>query len=422
MNATGDRAALRERLLLEARAAASVTHPAIVKIYDVGETAFGDPFIVMELLHGASLGSILQTEGRLSAVRAIQTLLPIAEALQLAHTRGLVHRDVKPDNIFILHDEGTIQPKLVDFGIVKTTQQDSNTHLTRAGDVIGSPDYLSPEQARGQSDVDHLSDVWAFSVVLYEAITGRVPFNATNYNALVRQIIEDEPPPLEKLAVVNQELSAIVSRGLSKDRRGRYSSMAEMGRALAGWLHEQGELHDLCGTSLERRWLQSGDADGVIWQPEPRSRITAHGREATSKPTQRRATRAPSRGRIAALALVLAAFGFAVVAWHNGFFEERPGARNAAATVRATEANEPETPAGSKAVPSPSAVETASSAAPESAARESTAPDVSDGASPSSSATRQRPAATGRRRKAQPPAQVPAVPHPRGDLIKPYEE
>src|SRR6478672_778872 len=120
-----DREVLSGRLLQEARAAAKLAHPAIVRVFDVGKTALGDPFIVMELLHGESLASLLDREGRLSSVRAVQLLLPIADALAVAHARGFVHRDVKPDNVFIANDdEGQLQPKLVDFGIVKHERQD----------------------------------------------------------------------------------------------------------------------------------------------------------------------------------------------------------------------------------------------------------------------------------------------------------
>src|SRR3954470_23747082 len=119
-----DRELLRGRLLQEARAAAKLAHPAIVRVFDVGTTALGDPFIVMELLHGLSLAKLLENEGRLSSVRVVQLLLPIADALAVAHARGLVHRDVKPDNVFIANDdEGQLQPKLVDFGIVKLELQ-----------------------------------------------------------------------------------------------------------------------------------------------------------------------------------------------------------------------------------------------------------------------------------------------------------
>lgn len=422
LSATGDRAALRERLLLEAKTAASVTHPAIVKVFDVGETASGDPFIVMELLNGTSLGSILQTEGRLSAVRALQTLLPIAEALQLAHSRGLVHRDVKPDNIFIVHDESSLQPKLVDFGIVKIQQGEGDTHLTRDGDVLGSPDYLSPEQAQGQSDVDHLSDVWAFSVVLFEAISGRVPFDAQNYNALVRQIIDDEPPSLQQIAVVNRELSAIVARGLSKDRSQRYRSMAELGRALAHWLREQGELHDLCGTSLEHRWLQTADSDELTWQAEPGSEIRAYARETAAAPTRRGAraafAAAPFGARLAALALIPATLGFGLVAWYNGAFRERPRAVNAApsqhAVARAVvEASTPEVPAISQ-VPSATPPE------PVAPSLERFATSGTNAAALQGPKRPRRSPAAARPHESAAPAQSPAKPSSNSDLIKPY--
>jgi serine/threonine protein kinase len=162
-----DRDTLSGRLLQEARAAAKLAHPAIVRVFDVGKTALGDPFIVMELLQGQSLASVLETEKRLSSVRAVQLLLPIADALSVAHAKGLVHRDVKPDNVFIANDEeGQLQPKLVDFGIVKTEQASGQSQLTQVGAVIGSPDYMSPEQARGLDRIDLRSDVWWFAVVL----------------------------------------------------------------------------------------------------------------------------------------------------------------------------------------------------------------------------------------------------------------
>lgn len=412
LSARGDRAALRERLLLEAKVAASVTHPAIVKVFDVGETSFGDPFIVMELLNGTSLGAILQAEGRLPAARVLQTLLPIAEALQLAHGRGLVHRDVKPDNIFIVNDETSFQPKLVDFGIVKIQQQDGATHLTRAGDVLGSPDYLSPEQARGQSDVDHLTDVWAFCVVLYEAISGRVPFDAPNYNALVRQIIEDAPPPLQQLAVVNEELSAIVARGLSKERSQRYGSMAELGRALARWLIEQGELHDLCGTSLERRWLRGSDSD--------EHGSTAFAISASKPPGADSEPPPPSRSaplRFVALALLCAGLGFGLVAWHNGGFRERRSVQLAVAAA-VPHAGDPTTPA----LPTSS---TTRVTVPVEALAVETPAELPAEVAPSSSARPER-ARHERSRAAAPRGTAAAIgvqpkTPPKTDLIKPYE-
>ena len=262
VRATTDRARLSERLIQEARAAAKLAHPAIVKVFDVGQTESGDPFIVMELLRGESLGKLLETGGRLPAVQAVRSLLPVIDALWLAHTKGIVHRDLKPDNVFIVQYDGAIQPTLVDFGIVKVQSADAESHLTKAGDLLGSPDYMSPEQARGQDDVNHLTDVWSVCVVLYEIITGHTPFKGNNYNALLRQIVEGTPPTLRELSAADDELSAIVMRGLSKQAEQRFASMGELGRALAGWLVQQGVTEDICGSTLETKWLRGTDPQG----------------------------------------------------------------------------------------------------------------------------------------------------------------
>jgi eukaryotic-like serine/threonine-protein kinase len=261
VRATSDKTVLQGRLVQEARAAAKLTHPAIVKVFDVGQTESGDPFIVMELLEGDSLGKILESDGRLPAVQAVRSLLPIVDALWLAHGKGIVHRDLKPDNVFIVQHDGAIQPKLVDFGIVKVQGADIG-NLTKDGDVLGSPDYMSPEQARGQDNVGHLSDVWSFCVVLYEAIAGRTPFKGSNYNALLRQIVEDTPPTLRQLAAGDDELSAIVARGLSKVPEERFASMGELGRALAQWLVQHGVSEDICGSTLDAKWLRGTDPHG----------------------------------------------------------------------------------------------------------------------------------------------------------------
>jgi serine/threonine-protein kinase len=250
-----DRSTLRARLQIEARSAAKLGHPAIVRVYDVGESELGDPFIVMELMHGQTLAKMI-SQGRLSAARAVQILLPIIDALAVAHGRGIVHRDLKPDNIMIAEEQQRIQPKILDFGIAKLTDPRDNNHkLTEIGMVVGSPDYMSPEQARGRDDVDGSSDIWAICVVLYEAVTGATPFAAHNYNALLRAIVEDDPKSLVEHAAGDGALWEIVNRGLSKDRRDRQASMSELGRALASWLLSHGIFEDACGTSLESKWF-----------------------------------------------------------------------------------------------------------------------------------------------------------------------
>jgi serine/threonine-protein kinase len=250
-----NRELLSGRLLQEARAAAKLTHPAIVRVFDVGQTGLGDPFIVMELLEGESLSAIIDREQRMTATRAVQMLLPIADALSAAHAKGFVHRDVKPDNVFVVHDAGELQPKLVDFGIVKLPERDGNSQLTQIGAVLGSPEYMSPEQARGLEHIDLRSDVWSFSIMLYEAVAGETPFESSNYNALLRMIVETEAVTLKERGVADDTLSGIVARGMSKDPAQRFSSLGAMGKALALWLGDQGISEDVCGISLETKWL-----------------------------------------------------------------------------------------------------------------------------------------------------------------------
>jgi serine/threonine-protein kinase len=419
LNPRGDRAALRERLLQEARAAAKLTHPAIIKVFDVGETASSDPYIVMELLHGESLGAVLASHHRLPAVHAVRMLLPIADALRHAHDRGIVHRDVKPDNIFIVEEEGSIQPKLVDFGIVKLSH-DSATHLTESGTVVGSPDYMSPEQARGDDDVDHLSDVWAFSVVLYETISGRTPFTASSYNALLRQILEDTPPSLQDLAVADAALSALVARGLSKDRAQRFPAMAELGQGLAAWLVAQDIHEDICGTTLETKWFGSGAVRSTP-RRAPRAGVAlevAEGAETLAVAPAQAAIRLSARSVWFAAAWLLTTLivtGLWLFGANRGRAEPAlsPGA---AAPIRsAPRESEPEVQATR-----PSSAATVPTAASAASAEQPASLPSSKAARPASGARTPLP----RREIARPPAPATGsagMPRdPKADLIRPY--
>ncbi|HEY2406234.1 MAG TPA: serine/threonine-protein kinase [Polyangiaceae bacterium] len=249
-------AGLGERLLQEARAAARIEHPAIIQVFDFGISEAGEPFIAMELLHGESLGGTLQRRAKVSPVRAVQTLLPIADALLAAHERGIVHRDLKPDNIFLARTQGNrLQPKVLDFGIAKF-EQTLTPNLTNAGTVLGSPAYMSPEQARGEADVDGRSDVWALAVVLYEVVTGQLPFAGENYNALMMTILERQPRSFAELGLNEPLLWSIVLRGLEKDRTRRYPDMLEFGRALSMWLLGLGVQEDVCNAALRSTWIE----------------------------------------------------------------------------------------------------------------------------------------------------------------------
>lgn len=254
-----------ERLLREARAAARLDHPAIVRVFDFGRTNHGDPFIVMELLHGESLADILARDSRMTGVQAVRAMLPIADALASAHDKGVVHRDVKPENVILsTTEDGRTQPKLLDFGIAslqeKSTRITQEKRLTREGSVVGTPAYMSPEQAMGKADLDQRTDVWSFGVMLYELTTGRLPFDADNYNALLYEIINQRPEPVTAHAAGDDELWQVIEVALRKKPEERWGSMHAFGEALALWLVDRGVSDDICAASLRSTWLESTSA------------------------------------------------------------------------------------------------------------------------------------------------------------------
>ena len=250
-------ASANERFLSEARLAARLQHAAIVRVFDFGKTELDEPYIVMELLEGETLGQRLARLGAIDPMELVQTLLPIIDALHSAHGHGVIHRDLKPDNVFVAKTEGGVQPKLLDFGIAKLRGEGAfhSTKLTQAGTLIGSPDYMSPEQARGETDLDPRSDVWALCVLAYECLVGKPPFHGDNYNALLWAIIHDEPVPITVFQAGDLELWRILKKGFAKDRNARWESARRLGEALAGWLDSHGVAEDICNRSLQSSWL-----------------------------------------------------------------------------------------------------------------------------------------------------------------------
>jgi serine/threonine protein kinase len=244
-----------DRLLHEARAAARLVDPAIVRVFDFGRTERGDPYIVMELLEGEDLMSIISRRERLSPVKAVRLLLPVIQALSAAHGHGIVHRDLKPENIFLARlPDGRVQPKLLDFGIAKLKNA-RDLRLTSAGSVMGSPLYMAPEQARGE-DVDERADIWAVCVVLYEAITGQPPFDGDDRTRVMHAVATLDPEHPKQRGVVDPIPWPIIVHGLEKHRDERWGSMEELGRELARWLLDNGASEDITGASLEASWLR----------------------------------------------------------------------------------------------------------------------------------------------------------------------
>jgi eukaryotic-like serine/threonine-protein kinase len=251
------------RMAREAHAAARLGHPALVRVFDFGWTGRGDPYLVMELILGETVSALLARETRVDAIRAVQMILPIADGLRVAHDKHIVHRDIKPDNIFLATDTlGRTQPKLLDFGIAKIDVTPHDGKLTQVGAVLGSPEYMSPEQAIGVDDIDERTDVWSLAIVLYELVTGTVPFTRSNYNALMQAIIHEKPVPMPEHEGGDASLWVVLEKGLAKDREQRWANMAEFGEALALWLYDHGIKEDLSGNSIRAVWLD-GPLSGI---------------------------------------------------------------------------------------------------------------------------------------------------------------
>jgi serine/threonine-protein kinase len=225
------------RFLQEARSASRIGHENVIDIMDFGQSPDGLVYIAMEFLDGKDLGEIVRGKGAMEWAEARGIVLQICRALRAAHDKGIVHRDMKPENIFLIQREG--QPhfvKILDFGIAKVMGLDPNgPRLTRTGMIFGTPEYMAPEQAEGK-DTDHRADIYAVGCIMYHLITGQTPFVAESFMTMLTKHLMEEPvPPSARRPdlVVTPEMDALVLKALEKDRDKRWQSMAELLEAVA---------------------------------------------------------------------------------------------------------------------------------------------------------------------------------------------
>ena len=225
-----------ERFRREARSAAMISHPNVVSIHDFsdGRVAGSPAYIVMELVKGASLRDLLKRAGRLSPEHTVALMRDICAGVGVAHRQGLLHRDLKPDNVIVkpaIHEGELESAKVVDFGLAKLRDVSGGSALTQTGTVIGTLYYMSPEQCRGE-ELDARADVYSLGAMLFEMLTGEPPFQANNFVGLIARHLHDPPPPFPAVLQIPLALTSVCYRALAKDRDQRQPDAIAFSREL----------------------------------------------------------------------------------------------------------------------------------------------------------------------------------------------
>jgi serine/threonine-protein kinase len=281
------------RFLRETRIAGELKHPNIASVLDVWQDDTGVPFLVMELLRGCSLEEELVARRKLPLSEALANVLPIARALAAAHASGIIHRDVKPANIFLCRDESSaVVPKLLDFGIAKTPEGDFET---QTGLVLGTPGYMAPEQAQ-HGECGPYTDIWAVGAVLYRALTGSPPHGGGSVGDMMSKLVRESVPPLVAPGV-GKSVAATIDRALSFDPHRRYGDMMAFVRALSS----------AAAIPLDR--AESHRTDGVTTADMPRVSASALPPRTSSPGVRSLAPLAYAVAGVLALAALYAARG-----------------------------------------------------------------------------------------------------------------
>jgi serine/threonine-protein kinase len=276
---------LVQRFIREARATSELTGQHVVRVHDVGRLESGAPYMVMEYLSGIDLKEELGRRGPMPWAEAVDFVLQACEGLAEAHARGIVHRDIKPSNLFLTrHPDGSPLIKVLDFGISKVEGAEFDHSLTATTEVIGSPQYMSPEQVRAARMVDARTDIWSLGVLLYELVSDEAPFSAETLSAISAMIVADPPVPLSTYCRdLPSGFEAVVMRCLEKDRDRRFHSVAELAAALGPYASSRGKL------SAERAMRISRDSLTGLLDLTLKSRLLPAGPFAAPGEGRRRA-------------------------------------------------------------------------------------------------------------------------------------
>ena len=346
-----------ERFQREAIAASRIGHENIVNVSDLGTGRDGSPFLVMEFLNGHTLAARIRQGGAMAIATACAITREILDAISAAHHAGIIHRDLKPENVFIVRGTRGESIKILDFGISRVMEaqgEAAENRLTYTGQVMGTPYYMAPEQAAGRSDLGPPVDVYATGVILYEMLSGVVPFEAGNYNTIIYKVLAGQYEPLSKrLTGVPPELEAIVARAMALQPEARFATAAEFSAALEPFSY--GSAFGASNTPYPGSSPQMPVVGGPAGSA-PRMPVVAQSHAPTT-PRGEQTHAAPRRRwllvTVAALALGGAAVaGIVLASQSGGETEEHP-----AATTKAAEPSPVQSPAPAAEASAPAVAE-----------------------------------------------------------------
>ncbi len=317
-----------KRFYREAQSAAALEHRNIIDVVDMGVWEDEQPYLVMEYLQGESLASLLKRVGRIDISAALGVLEPTLLALSVAHQSGMVHRDLKPENIFLVY-QSNAEPlvKLIDFGISKIAEGSDKSRLTATGSIMGTPAYMAPEQAMGNSNVDHRADLYAIGVILFEMLTGELPQTGKNYNELLMGILTRDPRRIREINPdLPLELDTLVNKSLDREPANRHQSapaLLEELRELQGFAERRENL-TLLGDRISTDNVAWGDLGSKSSKPSSQNRSASEllseivdremAGESTSSPSGTGHNRGGRKALLVAVIAVLVAVG-GTIAW-----------------------------------------------------------------------------------------------------------